>query len=147
MNAAASTGFKPTVLLAVDDSENARRAVTYVGSLLGGLDGFRVMVLHVVPEPDEDFFETPEEKMEWSKKRKIKVDAMLDDYRRMLIEAGFDKDQVTARSARSLTESASTASPTRLRQNCVRGRPAAWMALRRSYATPCEPCSIHRIWR
>lgn len=92
--------FNKNILIAVDESENAQRAVTYVGNLLGGLEGFRVMVLHVVPEPDEDFFETPEEKMEWSKKRKKKVDAMLDDYRRMLIEAGFDPDQVTTRSTR-----------------------------------------------
>jgi nucleotide-binding universal stress UspA family protein len=90
--------FNKNILIAVDESENARRAVTYVGNLLGGLEDFRVMVLHVVPEPDEDFFETSEEKVEWSKKRKKKVDAMLDDYRRMLIEAGFDPGRVSARS-------------------------------------------------
>jgi nucleotide-binding universal stress UspA family protein len=90
--------FNRNVLIAVDESENARRAVSYVGNLLGGLGGFRVMILHVVPEPEEDFFATSEEKDEWLKKRRKKVDAMLDDYRRMLIDAGFDPDHVSARS-------------------------------------------------
>jgi nucleotide-binding universal stress UspA family protein len=90
--------FNKNILIAVDESENARRAVAYVGNLLGGLEDFRVMVLHVVPEPDEDFFATSEEKEAWSKKRKKKVDAMLDDYQRMLIEAGFDPGRISIRS-------------------------------------------------
>jgi hypothetical protein len=48
--------FNKNILIAVDESENARRAVSYVGQLLGGLEDFRVTILHVVPEPDEDFF-------------------------------------------------------------------------------------------
>ena len=44
------------ILIAVDDSQNAQRAVTYVGRLLGGIRGFKVTVLHVIPEPEEDYF-------------------------------------------------------------------------------------------
>jgi nucleotide-binding universal stress UspA family protein len=90
--------FNKNILIAVDESENARRAVSYVGQLLGGSGDFKVAILHVVPEPDEDFFPTSEEKKEWTKKRKKKVDIMLEDYRRMLIDAGFGPNRVSARS-------------------------------------------------
>lgn len=36
------------IMIAVDESENARRAILYVGRLLGGLPGFKVTLLHVV---------------------------------------------------------------------------------------------------
>jgi hypothetical protein len=41
--------FNKNILIAVDESDNARRAVSYVGQLLGGLPGFKVIILHVVP--------------------------------------------------------------------------------------------------
>ena len=41
--------FNKNILIAVDESHNARRAVSYVGQLLGGLVGFKVTILHVVP--------------------------------------------------------------------------------------------------
>ena len=34
--------FNKNILIAVDESNNARRAVSYVGQLLGGLVGFKV---------------------------------------------------------------------------------------------------------
>ncbi len=90
--------FNRNILIAVDGSENARRAVSYVGQLLGGMKDFKVGILHVVPEPDEDFFPTAEEKEEWMEKRKKKVGGMLEEYRQMLITAGFDPTRVSARS-------------------------------------------------
>lgn len=57
--------FNRNILIAVDESPNARRAVSYVGQLLGGLAGFKVTLLHVVPEPEEDFFPSAEEKEKW----------------------------------------------------------------------------------
>ncbi len=44
------------ILIAVDESQNAQRAVTYVGKLLGGIKGFKVTVLHVIREPEDDYF-------------------------------------------------------------------------------------------
>jgi nucleotide-binding universal stress UspA family protein len=90
--------FNKNILIAVDESENAQRAVSYVGQLLGGSEDFRVRILHVLPEPDEDFFLTSEEKVEWMKKRKKKVDDMLQHYRRMLVDSGFDPNRVAVRS-------------------------------------------------
>ena len=39
--------FNRNILIAVDESENSRRAVSYVGQLLGGLADFKVTILHV----------------------------------------------------------------------------------------------------
>ena len=57
--------FNKKILIAVDESHNARRAVSYVGQLLGGLAGLKVTILHVVPEPEEDYFPSSAEKGKW----------------------------------------------------------------------------------
>jgi nucleotide-binding universal stress UspA family protein len=90
--------FNKNILIAVDESENARRAVIYVGNLLGGLPGFKVTILHVVPEPEDDYFPTPQEKEEWLSKHVQKIDALLEEYRQILIEKGFDSKDVKVRS-------------------------------------------------
>lgn len=86
------------ILIAVDESENARRAVSYVGQLLGGLPGFKVSVLHVIPDPEEDYFPEQKEKENWLKRMKKRVDDMLEDYRQILIKSGFSEDAISVRS-------------------------------------------------
>ena len=86
------------ILIAVDESENARRAVSYVGQLLGGFSGFKVTVLHVIPDPEEDYFPNQKEKDNWLTRTKQKVDTMLADYRKILIDAGFSEEDVSVRS-------------------------------------------------
>lgn len=86
------------ILIAVDESENARRAVSYVGQLLGGLPGFKVTVLHVIPDPEEDYFPDQKEKDKWLARTKQKVDTMLADYRKILIDAGFSENDLSTRS-------------------------------------------------
>ncbi|MFC1580449.1 universal stress protein [Thermodesulfobacteriota bacterium] len=90
--------FNRNILIAVDESKNSRRAVSYVGQLLGGLDDFKVTILHVVPEPEEDYFHTPDQKEEWFVQHRQKVDAMLEDYRQLLIQKGFDTKDVAIHS-------------------------------------------------
>jgi nucleotide-binding universal stress UspA family protein len=90
--------FNKNILIAVDESENARRAVLYVGQLLGVLEGFKITILHVVPEPEEDYFPTSTEKEKWFTQYKKKVDIMLKDYRQLLIEKGFAPENVSIRS-------------------------------------------------
>ena len=53
MEAQDGTPFNRNVLLAVDESENARRAVAYLGFLLGRAGGFRVTLLHVISLPED----------------------------------------------------------------------------------------------
>ena len=86
------------VLLAVDESENARRAVAYVGFLLGRAEGFRVTLLHVISLPEEDYFEHAEQKEKWLEDHRRKAGDFLERYRGELIAAGFDGSMVRVRS-------------------------------------------------
>ena len=86
------------ILIAVDESENARRAVDYVAQMLGGIKGFLICIMHVISEPEEDFFQNDSEKTKWLNEYKEKTDAMLEDYRKILIKAGFNENNVKVRS-------------------------------------------------
>lgn len=90
--------FNKKILVAVDESENARRAVLYVAQILEGAEGFMVTILHVINEPEEDYFPTTDEKDKWISQNKKKVDQMLEDYRQILIQRGFDQSTVLVRS-------------------------------------------------
>ena len=86
------------ILIAADESDNSRRAVQYVANLLGGVKKFKVTVLHVIRELEEDFFPTETEKEKWYQDYRRKADLMLEEYRRMLVDAGFDSEDVSTRS-------------------------------------------------
>ncbi len=90
--------YNKNILIAVDESENSRRAVSYVGQLLGGVTGFKVTILHVIPDPEEDYFQTSAEKDAWLKRYKEKIERALEEYRQILVGAGFDSDGVSVRS-------------------------------------------------
>ena len=90
--------FNKNILIAVDDSENARRAVSYVSQLLEVVKGFNILILHVISQPEEDYFPTSAEKENWLSKYQLKVDVMLEDYRQILIREGFDPDDIWVRS-------------------------------------------------
>ena len=90
--------FNRNILIAVDDSDNSERAVSYVAQLLGGRGGYKVAVLHVIPEAEEDYFPTDDEKEQWLSQYARKVEAMLARYRQILIDGGFDADDVSVRS-------------------------------------------------
>lgn len=91
--------FNKNILIAVDESENARRAVSYVGQFLGGAAGFKVTILHVVTEPEDDCFPTSAEKNEWSTRHLKRIDALLEEYRQILVQEGFERDDVSVRSS------------------------------------------------
>ena len=90
--------FNKNILIAVDDSENARRAVFYVSQLLAGVKGFKILILHVISQPEEDYFSTSAEKESWLSNYQLKVDVMLEDYRQILIREGFDPDDISVQS-------------------------------------------------
>ena len=90
--------FNKNILIAVDDSENARRAVSYVSQLLAGVKGFKILILHVISQPEEDYFPTSAEKENWLSKYRLKVDVMLENYRQILIREGFDPNDIWVRS-------------------------------------------------
>lgn len=86
------------LLIAVDQSESSKRAVLYVADFLGGFPGFRVTLLSVIPEPEEDFFEDMQGQADWIKKRGAETVQMLENYRQVLIQSGFAEDKVVTRS-------------------------------------------------
>jgi nucleotide-binding universal stress UspA family protein len=86
------------ILIAVDTSENSRRAVQYVAGLLEGMKGFKATVLHVIREPEEDEFPAEGEKETWYQAYRKQVEQMLEEYRRTLIDAGFAPEDVSTRS-------------------------------------------------
>jgi nucleotide-binding universal stress UspA family protein len=90
--------FNKNILIAVDDSENAQRAVFYVSQLLAGVKGFKILILHVISQPEEDYFSTSAEKESWLSNYQLKVDVMLEEYRQILIREGFDPDDISVQS-------------------------------------------------
>ena len=86
------------LLVAVDQTDNSKRAVLYVADFLGGFPGFRVTLFSIVPEPEEDFFDTEAEKVAWIREKLEGAGAMLENYRQILIQSGFPEDKVQIRS-------------------------------------------------
>ncbi|MBI4682411.1 MAG: universal stress protein [Nitrospirae bacterium] len=82
------------VLIALDESENAKRALLYAADFLGGVPGFRATLLSIIPEPPEDFFGTDKDRQMWIEDQHFKAKEMLDKYRRILIQSGFSEDKV-----------------------------------------------------
>jgi len=85
------------VLVALDESETAEKAVLYVGDFLGGVPGFRVTLLTIVPEPSEDYFHTDEERAAWIERHRTEAMNLLEKYRQILIQSGFKKSKVQVR--------------------------------------------------
>lgn len=86
------------LLVAVDASENARRAVHYVADMLGGLPGFRVTLISIVSAPPEDFFASDEERLAWVKEEQAKSEATLELSKGILKASGFEDGNVEIRS-------------------------------------------------
>ncbi len=93
------------LLIAVDDSDSSRRAVLYVADFLGGFPGFTVTILKVVPEPEQDFFDTDEELNTWTRQQLDASNKMLENYRQILIQSGFPEDKVRYRACVGETKS------------------------------------------
>lgn len=85
-------------LVAVDGSESSKRAVMYVADLLGGFPDVTVTLFTIIPEPEKDFFERDDDKRAWINDATKGADTMLENYRQILIQAGFSEDKVKIRS-------------------------------------------------
>lgn len=82
------------ILVGADNSEDSAKAVKYVAELLGGIPGFLITLLHIVPAPPEEYFFSDEELGQWVAERRTEAIETMDNYRRILIDAGFSKDEV-----------------------------------------------------
>jgi nucleotide-binding universal stress UspA family protein len=97
-----------SILIAVDDTESGKRALLYVADMLGGMPGFRATILHIVPEPPEDYFPGEQEAEEWRVEREKKGALMVEQYKNVLAQSGFEEDkvetEVIVKACRSLAE-------------------------------------------
>ncbi len=82
------------ILIAVDGSENARRAVSYVAEFLRGLPRVSVTLLTIVSVPPEDYFTGPDERRAWVAEHTDTAEKMLKEYRHILTDAGFKENAV-----------------------------------------------------
>lgn len=86
------------ILVALDRSEGAMRAVDFVGELMGGHD-FNVTLLHVIRngeqiKPGASYKPLPEEEMQTEEQ---KMQAVFDEAKRRLVDYGFKSDHVTSK--------------------------------------------------
>ena len=82
------------ILLSLDESENSRRALVYTADILGGSPGFRATLLHIIPEPPEDYFENDKEKNEWFEKESSRAENFLNTCKNLLLDSGFENSQI-----------------------------------------------------
>ena len=68
------------ILIAVDESENAKRAVLYVKDLLAGLLGFHITLITIIPELPEDYFMSESEKTGWIKEKHSSARRIIEGY-------------------------------------------------------------------
>jgi len=85
-------------LIAVDESESSKRAVLYVADIVGGFPGFTVTLLSIIPEPEEDFFDSEEEQVAWTGEKLAAANRLLNNYQEIMVQAGFPRDKVRVRS-------------------------------------------------
>ena len=86
------------ILVAMDRSEGAMRAVDFVGELMGGHD-FNVTLLHVIRngeqiKPGASYKPMPEEDIQTEEQ---KMQAVFDEAKRRLVDYGFKPDHVTSK--------------------------------------------------
>ena len=89
--------YNKNILLAVDTSENSRRAVSYVSQMIVGIEGFKVVFLHVINPPEADYFPSPSDYEKWLQQYRHKIESLLEKYRQILIQDGFNPEALTLR--------------------------------------------------
>ena len=75
-----------SVLIALDGSENAMRAVGYAGRVLGGAD-FEARFIHVIRNDNPEYVDA----------RKMEMNKVFDDAKGVLTGAGFDPERITTK--------------------------------------------------
>lgn len=85
------------ILVALDESEIAEKAILYIGDFLGGVPGFRLTLLNILPEPPEDYFTSDAERKSWIESHRDSAVKVLEKYREILIQSGFDVDKIDIR--------------------------------------------------
>jgi nucleotide-binding universal stress UspA family protein len=82
------------LLVAVDESDNSKRAVMYLADFFCDYKNVFVTLLSIVQEPSEDYFATEPEREKWLSDKQLTMNNILAGYKEMLIEAGFKDNQI-----------------------------------------------------
>lgn len=85
------------LLVAVDESENSKRAVMYLADFFSDYKDVFITLLSIIPEPSEDYFATDEELIKWLADKKQVMENKLTDYKEILLSAGFKENQIEPR--------------------------------------------------
>lgn len=85
------------LLVAVDASENSKRTVMYVANFFGGSRNVFLTMLSIIPEPSEDYFSTEKQREEWIAEQKSEMTRVLDGYKDILLDGGFEENQIDVR--------------------------------------------------
>lgn len=85
------------LLVAVDASENSKRTVMYVANFFGGSRNVFLTMLSIIPEPSEDYFATEKQREEWIVGQKNEMTRVLDGYKDILLDGGFEENQIDVR--------------------------------------------------
>jgi nucleotide-binding universal stress UspA family protein len=85
------------IMVAVDSSDNARRAVLFVGDFFGCYEGFQVTLLHIILEPAATYFSDNDERLKWLAAQRKESMRTMEEYRLILVDAGFPEDKVNVR--------------------------------------------------
>ncbi len=85
------------IMIAVDASDNARRAVLFVGDFFGCYEGFQVTLLHIILEPEATFFKDNTARKKWLAEKNEEARKIMEEYRHILVDAGFQEDKVNVR--------------------------------------------------
>jgi nucleotide-binding universal stress UspA family protein len=85
------------ILIAVDSSDNARRAVLFVGDFFGCYEGFQVTLLHIILEPEATFFRNNNERTKWLASQREEARKVMKEYKNILTDAGFPEDKINVR--------------------------------------------------
>jgi nucleotide-binding universal stress UspA family protein len=86
---------RKNVLIAVDSSENSKRAVSYVGEMLGESPGVRICLLYVEKPPNRDRFATDEAWKQAAQDKEQRLRSFLGEAKTMLRELGIPDDGIT----------------------------------------------------
>lgn len=82
------------LLAAVDESDNSRRAVMYLADFFCKNNDVFVTLLSILPIPSEDYFPTEQKRQEWLQEQKVMREKILDEYKEILLQAGFKENQI-----------------------------------------------------
>ena len=85
------------ILVAVDGSDNSKRAVMYLADFFGSDQDVFITILTIIQEPSEDYFATDDKRIHWIEEQKEAMNKILGGYKDILLGAGFRENQVAIR--------------------------------------------------